>query len=57
VRVPTTSPTPTQPGEYQVLDDDNLELRLPAGLTTGDELPLRIVVRGIESPPRWVTVP
>jgi Pvc16 N-terminal domain len=56
-RVTTTPTSPTQPGEYEVLDDDNLELRLPAGLTTGDELPLRIVVRGIESPPRWVTVP
>ena len=56
-RVLPSPATSTQPGEYEVLDDDNLELRLPAGLTTGDEMPLRIVVRGIESPPRWVTVP
>jgi hypothetical protein len=57
VRIVPSPTTSTQPGEYEVLDDDNLELRLPAGLTTGEELPLRIVVRGIESPPRWVTVP
>jgi len=56
-RLTQATTSPTQQGEYEVLDDDHLELRLPAGLVTGDELALRIVVRGIESPPRWVTVP
>jgi hypothetical protein len=56
-RATRTTNVSTQAGEFRVLDDDNLELGLPAGLTSGDELPLRIVVRGIESAPRWVTVP
>lgn len=47
----------TQPGEFRVDASDQLELRLPSGLATGEQVPVRIVVRGAESPPRWVTVP
>jgi hypothetical protein len=33
------------------------ELRLPAGLTPGQFLPLRIFVNGAESPPNWIEIP
>ncbi|MET9761293.1 DUF4255 domain-containing protein [Streptomyces sp. NPDC006372] len=48
---------PTDPGEFRVDDAEHLELRLPPGLVSGEAVPLRIVVRGAESGPRWVVVP
>ncbi|MFD7258439.1 DUF4255 domain-containing protein [Streptomyces sp. NPDC059874] len=47
----------TDAGEFCVLDGTHLEVRLPDGPQTGDQLPLRVIVRGAESAPRWVTVP
>lgn len=44
-------------GEFAVVDATHLEARLPAGLTPADHVPLRILVNGAESPPRWVLVP
>ncbi len=56
-------------GEYAVnpIDDNEIELRLPVSienqdgtittLASGDDLPVRIFVNGIESPPRWISIP
>jgi hypothetical protein len=44
-------------GEFQVVDTNRIELRLPAGLTPGTDLPLRIHVNGAETPPHFVRVP
>ncbi len=45
------------PAQFAVLDAQNVELRLPAGLTAGEFVPVRLVIHGAESPPRWVEVP
>lgn len=44
-------------GEFAVVDATHLEARLPAGLIPATHVPLRILVNGAESPPRWVVVP
>ncbi|MEP4012194.1 MAG: Pvc16 family protein [Sulfitobacter sp.] len=44
-------------GEFQVVSRNRIDLVLPAGLVAGADLPLRIHVRGAETPPRWVRVP
>lgn len=36
---------------------NTLRLRMPAGLTPGSVLPLRLIVRGAESQPHWEVVP
>jgi hypothetical protein len=36
---------------------DKIRFRLPAGTPTGAVVPLRLVVRGAESPPRWEVAP
>lgn len=51
---PNASPGP---GEFEVTGPGELELVPPAGLTSGEELSLRIFVNGAESPPRWMTAP
>ncbi len=45
------------PGEFAVLDATHIEARLPAGSLPGRPLPVRILINGAESPPRWVTAP
>lgn len=45
------------PGEYAILGPTQVEMRLPSGLTPGRFVPVRIVINGAESPPRWVQVP
>jgi hypothetical protein len=45
------------PGQFAVLDRTRIEVRLPAGLLSGAQLPVRILINGAESPPRWVAVP
>jgi hypothetical protein len=47
----------TDPGEFRVDDAEHLEARFPAGTAPGDIVPVRIIVRGAESPPRWVSAP
>jgi hypothetical protein len=42
-------------GEFAVVDAAHLEVRLPAGAIPGLPLPLRVLIDGAESPPRWVT--
>ncbi|WP_136656724.1 Pvc16 family protein [Nitratireductor sp. XY-223] len=44
-------------GEYQVVSADRIELQLPAGFTSGTDVPLRILVNGAETPPVFVRVP
>ncbi|HWV55913.1 MAG TPA: DUF4255 domain-containing protein [Longimicrobiales bacterium] len=45
------------PGEFAITADDTIEARLPAGLASGSHVPLRVLVNGAESAPRWVEVP
>jgi hypothetical protein len=51
------------PGEFTVVDPPapgalpELKLQLPTGLASGQHIPLRIFVNGVESPPKWITVP
>jgi len=47
---------PFATGEFRVTAPGTMELNLPAGLTAGT-YPLRILVAGAESPPRWITIP
>ena len=47
----------TQPGQFKVLSSTQLQLHIPAAARAGAQLPLRIIVRGVESAPRWVTLP
>ncbi len=46
-----------QPGEFAVANAGAISVRLPAGLTPGAAVSLRLIVRGAESAPRWVTAP
>jgi hypothetical protein len=45
------------PAQFAVLDPARIEVRLPAELLSGAQLPVRILINGAESPPRWVAVP
>ena len=38
-------------------ETDKLRFRLPAGTPSGSFVPIRLVVRGAESPPRWEVAP
>lgn len=51
----TTTP-PVAPGSYRVVDEARIELVPPASLTAGFH-PLRLVINGAESPPRWIGIP
>jgi hypothetical protein len=48
---------PLAPGEIEAVNSKTLEARLPAGLSSGDIVPVRVIVSGSEAPPRWVVVP
>ncbi|MCP4623538.1 MAG: DUF4255 domain-containing protein [bacterium] len=56
-------PDPLTPGDFIVSDPPPgetlpiLQFMLPAGLTSGQEVPVRIFVNGAESPPEWITIP
>jgi hypothetical protein len=45
------------PGEFRVTAPNTLEINLPAGLPSGQYLPLRILISGAESPPNWIQIP
>jgi hypothetical protein len=46
-------------GEFAVKDKDanNMQIRLPEGLASGEYVPFRLVINGAESQPQWVKVP
>jgi hypothetical protein len=48
---------PLAAGEFAVTAVDTIAVRLPAGLASGREVPVRVLVNGAESLPAWVTVP
>ncbi|NVJ50092.1 MAG: DUF4255 domain-containing protein [Gammaproteobacteria bacterium] len=61
-RLERVSANPPGPGEFVTpaappVDTDKIILRLSAGLSSGDELAIRLVVRGVESAPNWIMVP
>jgi hypothetical protein len=43
-------------GQFQVVDPNKIVLQLPTGLPSGPT-PFKVIVRGAESPPRWIDVP
>jgi hypothetical protein len=45
------------PGEFSISGPNDMDLRLPADLTPGENALIRIVINGAESAPQWVTVP
>lgn len=46
-----------QPAHFAITSPTAIEMRLPAGASPGSFLPVRVLVNGAESPPRWVQVP
>ena len=44
-------------GEFAVTAATTVDVRLPAGLTSGNDVPVRVFVNRAESLPSWVTVP
>jgi hypothetical protein len=45
------------PGELAVKDANNMRIRLPNGLASGEYVPFRLVINGAESQPQWIKVP
>ena len=55
---PATGPVPPLvAGQFRATAASTLDVRLPAGLTSGQVLPFRVLVNGAESEPRWLTIP
>jgi Pvc16 N-terminal domain len=50
----TAAPTA---GQYRTVAPDRIEFRMPAGTAPGALMPMRIIVRGAESAPRWEIAP
>lgn len=53
---------PLAPGQFRVPEPPpgelpSIELRLPEGIESGERLPVRILINGVESPPRWIVAP
>ncbi|MBK9036246.1 MAG: DUF4255 domain-containing protein [Myxococcales bacterium] len=44
-------------GEFAIASASTIEFTLPTGAPSGEHLPVRVIVNGSESPPRWVQVP
>ncbi len=56
--VPIETTAALRPGRFEIVDATQLRFRFPiAGLSSGQVLPLRIIVNGAENSPRWVRVP
>jgi hypothetical protein len=43
-------------GEFKITGATTIQLQVPPGLTAG-QVALRILIRGIESEPKWITIP
>lgn len=54
---PPAPPNPPGAGQFQVISDTALQFRVPATAVSGTLVPIRVVVRGVESAPRWETLP
>lgn len=48
---------PLEPMAFTVVDASTLQLRLPEGSAPGEQIPFRLLINGVESPPRWIEVP
>lgn len=56
--VPLETSAALTPGHFEIVSATQLRFRFPiAGVTSGDTLPLRVIVNGAENSPRWVRVP
>jgi hypothetical protein len=44
-------------GQFQVVDGGTIQFRLPAATASGTVVPFRVLIRGAESAPLWVTAP
>ncbi len=47
---------PPAAGEYSIINATTLSLVVPAAIH-GTNIPLRIMVNGVESPPNWISIP
>ncbi|MCI0774525.1 MAG: DUF4255 domain-containing protein [Chloroflexi bacterium] len=56
-RLVVDSDATLDPGEFSISGPNDMDLRLPAGLASGQNVQIRIVINGAESAPQWVTVP
>ena len=45
------------PGQFQIASASRIEVMPPASLPAGTDQPLRLHIRGAESPPNWVRLP
>jgi hypothetical protein len=45
------------PGEFLPTAANSMDIHLPAGFTSGQVVPVRILISGAESPPEWITIP
>ena len=55
--IPIETTAALTPGHFEIVDATQLRFRFPiAGLTSGQVLPLRIIVNGAENSTRWVQV-
>ncbi|QAA81830.1 DUF4255 domain-containing protein [Aequorivita sp. H23M31] len=52
----TLSPSTPSSGGFQITDPTTVMLKVPTGLQPGN-VPLRILIRGIESEPKWISIP
>lgn len=45
-------------GHFEIVDEAQIRIRFPvAGVSSGETLPLRVIVNGAENSPRWVRIP
>jgi len=42
--------------QFKITGTTTMELMVPAGLSAG-QVALRILIKGIESEPKWITIP
>jgi hypothetical protein len=56
--LPPLPPPPPAPGHFRVQSATTILLRFPiSGLNSGEILPLRVRINGVENAPRWLQVP
>lgn len=55
-RLTRRTTAPSGDGQFRVQNVGAIQFRLPAGVTSGDVLPVKLVVNGAEAAPRWIRV-